>query len=170
MGVLAGLHGALYNRCLIFIRSFRDKLLLKRPVYRLLHLAVVIMITTCVVVYLPRDPNYLGACTPYSDTVQHVGELSCVVDCQLEGNVYVPLSLNGGCKDVCLTSNAQTNFDNVSFFCLAFLFSFLNILKLTHLLDRKYSSTHLPPVSVRNSPPTHPSLLYHHNHLSIPPL
>jgi H+/Cl- antiporter ClcA len=88
MGILYGLFGYLYTKCVLWIKDSRDRLFASRPLkqrvfYQSLDLFTVIVITVVVVLFVPMS-SLFKECTPRTDPMMPMfltGQERCVLTC-----------------------------------------------------------------------------------------
>ncbi|TPX36379.1 hypothetical protein SmJEL517_g01453 [Synchytrium microbalum] len=117
MGVFFGICGHYYNKTIVYIREIRAKRMVPHPYLRLLEVVIVCLITSLIVIFVPRTELF-GSCTSPINAVQHVQEAinnkNCQATCSNDLNAVI--SNNPGClTNVCLPDTLFESYSEALF-------------------------------------------------------
>jgi len=96
MGVFYAVMGVLYNKCVLWIKTARDRYMLQQPLkrrvgFQSIDMLLCVLITTTVVLFVPMSSLW-HSCTPREDPLTRMfvvgGEKGCVLSC-LNGETYL---------------------------------------------------------------------------------
>ncbi|TPX50137.1 hypothetical protein SeLEV6574_g01079 [Synchytrium endobioticum] len=104
MGLVFGIVGHFYNKVIVYIREVRAKRLVPHPYLRLFEIIVVCLITSLVVIYMPRTGQF-NKCTSPLQVVHHLRAVITKAECQATcgSDINVVIAATPACfSAVCL--------------------------------------------------------------------